>query len=120
MGTTVKELRTLCPAAMYYHTRQLHLVLTAVMSVYSVKVRSLVKVYLLYVCKCMHIYIMLCTEACVSGTVRLAGSSFVNQGRVDVCVNSTWGTICTDYWDNNDASVVCNQLGYHGTGNVLQ
>ena len=55
-------------------------------------------------------------DYCTSGDIRIVGGITSLVGRVEVCINRTWGTICSNYWDTTDARVVCKQLGYSPYG----
>ncbi len=57
-----------------------------------------------------------CEAPCSTGDIRISGASVPNEGRVEFCMNNEWGTVCDDFWDSNDATVVCRQLGYLDTG----
>ena len=69
---------------------------------------SSVRKYFIQHCFCI-------IASCENGTVRLRGGGS-NFGRVEVCVNNIWGTICSDFWEYKDASVVCGQLGHSHYG----
>ena len=52
------------------------------------------------------------------GEVRLRGGAIENEGRVEMCANGIWGTICDDIWNSATAAVVCRQLGYPPEGAI--
>ena len=50
--------------------------------------------------------------SCHNGALRLAGGRDATEGRVEVCFNGRWGTVCDDLFGNRDARVICRQLGF--------
>lgn len=57
-------------------------------------------------------------QGCVTGELRLIGGTQAYEGRVEVCRDNVWGTVCDDFWDTNDASVACRQAGYSRFGAI--
>ena len=63
------------------------------------------------------------TEAstCNTGEVRLVGTENVQdgtlQGRVEICINNAWGTVCDNLFGLEDAETVCASIGgFYSTG----
>ena len=50
-----------------------------------------------------------------TGDVRLVGGVNNYEGRLEIFVNDTWGTVCSDRFGNEEAMVVCRQLGLETT-----
>ena len=57
-------------------------------------------------------------SGCTQGEVRLIGGANNLEGRVEICLNNEWGTVCDEMWDVTDATVVCRQLGFAITGRL--
>ena len=48
-----------------------------------------------------------------TGEIRLVGGVSASEGRVEVNVEGTWVSVCDNGWDDDNAAVVCRQLGYN-------
>ena len=57
-------------------------------------------------------------DTCSEGDVHLYSiegySRFLDivTGEAQICMNGVFGSVCDDFWDNDDASVICRQLGF--------
>ena len=56
---------------------------------------------------------------CQDGDIRLHDGRSSAEGRVEICFNNQWGTVCDDFWDAADAAVVCTQLGLPSEGRLM-
>lgn len=55
---------------------------------------------------------------CSDGELRLGGKLTATSGRLEVCYNRAWGTVCNYGWGINDLRVACHQLGFQPYGKI--
>ena len=60
------------------------------------------------------------------GSVRLVDGAHMYEGRLEVCINGQWGTVCNDGLTEDDefdvdaGRVVCRQLGIPEDGELVK
>ena len=70
----------------------------------------------IYVCVFDSLLTLIPATDCLNGRVRLMNGSVPSngmEGRVEICYNNIYGTICDDLWDEQAARVVCRGIGKH-------
>ena len=55
---------------------------------------------------------------CTEGDIRLAEGATFAEGRLELCKNDAWGTVCRNGMTVQNAQVVCRQLGFSSAGIV--
>ena len=77
----------------------------------------------MYICVCglfaLIFFIIVNTTqpvSCETGDIRLVGGTKDYEGRLEVCINQVWGTVCSRSWGSTDTKVACRQLGHDELG----
>ena len=57
---------------------------------------------------------------CSDGDIRLIGGMSEYEGRLEICINNVWGTVCLHTYNRaaGNTQVVCHQLGHQELGKL--
>ena len=56
---------------------------------------------------------------CRQGEIRLVNGTNNREGRVEVCIDGRWGTVCRRGWEQEDTNFVCTELGFPSEGSEM-
>ena len=59
----------------------------------------------------IHALLPACNGPEDNGNIKLVDGHSIREGRLEICMNGRWGTVCDNNFDKADALVVCRQLG---------
>ena len=65
-------------------------------------------------------YFLKASANCDDGQVRLVDGAVNGEGRLEVCYNNVWGSVCGTNFDVTDAYVVCKELGMGLSGYLIE
>ena len=51
-------------------------------------------------------------DDCSDGDIRLVNGESEMEGRVEICRDYRWGTVCGKQWTENHSAVICRYLGF--------
>ena len=68
----------------------------------------------------VHAHIITVSEVkivnCTEGEARLVNGPSTNKGRVEICIDRSWATVCRRGFGYEESRVICGQLGYQRYG----
>ena len=65
------------------------------------------------------IFFCIYLTGCYEGDIRLLEGATPREGRVEVCFNNAWGTVCDNGFGIPEARVICRQLDFSVAGKII-